>query len=168
MTKAFPAHKIKSHIVYTVWEVAEVLNCHRQTVIRWIRDKGLPADTNCKPWLIEGHVLKAFLGARKRKTQCKLALHQIYCLGCRAPRMPHGKIADYEQQSPTSGRLIALCPVCDSVMNKVIRRTDLEAIQAKIEVTLQQASPRLVSCTETHSKVTLKEEPETHAKTHLG
>ena len=47
-------------------------------------------------------------------------------------------------------------------------RNDLEAIQAKLEVTRQQASPRLVSCTEPHSKVTLKEEPETHAKTHLG
>ncbi|WP_299640263.1 helix-turn-helix domain-containing protein [uncultured Ruegeria sp.] len=51
MAKPFPAHKVKSHLVYTVWEVADAFGCHRQTVIRWIRQNGLAADTNCKPWL---------------------------------------------------------------------------------------------------------------------
>ena len=36
MAKSFPVHKVKSHLVYTVWEVADALGCHRQTVIRWI------------------------------------------------------------------------------------------------------------------------------------
>ena len=168
MAKSFPSHKIKSHLVYTAWEVADALGCHRQTVIRWIRHKGLAADTSSKPWLIEGHVLKAFLGQRQRKARCKLALHHCYCLSCRGPREPDGKIADYVQETVSSGRLTALCPTCGAVMNKIIRRLDLEAIQAKLEVTLQQVSPRLVSCTEPHSKVTLKEERETHVKTHLG
>ena len=168
MAKSFPSHKIKSHLVYTLWEVADVLGCHRQTVIRWIRHKGLAADTSSKPWLIEGHVLKTFLGQKQRKARCKLALHHCYCLGCRGPREPDGKFADYVQETVSSGRLTALCPTCGAVMNKIIRRADLEAIQAKVEVTLQQASPRIVSCTEPRSKVTLKEEPKTHVKTNLG
>ena len=88
MAKSFPAHKIKSHLVYTVWEVADALGCHRQTVIRWVRDKGLAADTSSKPWLIEGHVLKEFLGQKQRKTRRKLALHHCYCFGCRGSREP--------------------------------------------------------------------------------
>ncbi len=32
---------IKTHYVYTVWEAAQALGRHRQTVVRWIKDKGL-------------------------------------------------------------------------------------------------------------------------------
>ncbi|WP_319545914.1 helix-turn-helix domain-containing protein [Ruegeria conchae] len=108
MAKSFPAHKVKSHLVYTVWEAADVLGCHRQTVIRWIRNNGLAADTSRKPWLIEGHVLKEFLGHKQSKARCKLALHHCYCLSCRGPREPDGKIADYVQETASSGRLTAL------------------------------------------------------------
>lgn len=75
MAKAFPANRIKSHLVYTVWEAAEALGGHRQTIIRWIKHKGLEADRSRKPWLIEGRALREFLGARQRKAKCKLALH---------------------------------------------------------------------------------------------
>ncbi|WP_425084943.1 helix-turn-helix domain-containing protein [Ruegeria profundi] len=108
MAKSFPSHKVKSHLVYKAWEVADVLGCHRQTVIRWIGNNGLAADTSSKPWLIEGHVLKDFLGQRQRKARCKLALHHCYCLSCRGPREPDGKIAGYVQETASSGRLTAL------------------------------------------------------------
>lgn len=137
--------KIKAHRIYTVWEAAQALNKHRQTIIRWINDKGLPADKSQKPWLIRGGDLKAFLGQQRSKAKCKLALHHIYCLGCKSPQESAGKFADYTQQTATTGMLSALCPVCECVMNKVVRRADLEAIRAKIEVTVQQAGPRLVS-----------------------
>ena len=35
------------------------------------------------------------------------------------------------QASPTTGMLKALCPACGSIINKVVRRADLEAIRAK-------------------------------------
>lgn len=41
--------------------------------------------------------------------------------------------------------LKALCPTCGSIINKIVRKTDLEVIRAKIEVAVQQTNPRLVS-----------------------
>jgi len=57
---------IKMHNIYTVWEAAEALGMHRQTILRWINDKGLIADKSSKPWLIDGKCLKAFLGLRRK------------------------------------------------------------------------------------------------------
>lgn len=164
MAKKFPANRIKSHRVYNVWEVADALGCHKQTVTRWINKSGLIADTSQKPWLIDGRDLKSFLGQKQTNSKCKLALHHCYCFGCREPREPDGKIADYIQQTAESGRLTGLCPACGALMNKVIKRADLEAVQAKIEVTIQKASPRLVSRGYPLSKVTYSQEQQTHDK----
>jgi excisionase family DNA binding protein len=164
MAKTFPAHKIKSHLIYTVWELTQVLGCHRQTIIRWVSDRGLTADMDRKPWLIEGHEAKTFLSVRQSNRRCKLELHHCYCFGCKEPQAPAGKIADYTQQSQSTGRLTALCAACGAVMNKVIRRADLEAIQAKVEVTIQQASPRIVSREQPPSNVTLTKEDQTRVK----
>lgn len=168
MAKKFPAHRVKAHRVYDVWEVAQTLGCHKQTVIRWIKGQGLAADTTRKPWLIDGKDLKAFLGARQIKVSVKLALHQCYCLGCKAPREPDGKMADYTQQTPETGRLTSLCPKCGALMNKVVKRADLEAVRAKIEVTVQKATPRLVSRADPRSNVTIQQEGQTHGKTQQG
>jgi excisionase family DNA binding protein len=157
-------NKIKTHRIYTIWEAAEALGKHRQTIVRWINDKGLVADKTFKPWLIDGKDLKAFLGLRRRIVRVKLALHHLYCLGCRSAQEPAGKFADYTPQTPTTGMLSALCPICECVINKVVRRSDLEAIRAKFEVTIQQGNPRLVSRTGTPLNVTLNKEAETHVK----
>lgn len=164
MAKRFPHNRIKVHRVYTVWEVADALGCHKHTVARWIKSTSLAADTTNRPWLIDGRDLKAFLGARQNKVRCKLALHHCYCLGCKEPREPDGKMADYTQQTPDTGRLTGLCPACGALMHKVVRRADLEAIRAKIEVAIQQPTPRLVSREGPCSNVTSQKERQTHGK----
>lgn len=159
---------IKTHYVYTVWEAAQALGRHRQTIIRWIKDKKLIADRSKVPWLIKGKDLKEFLGHRRIKSKTKLALHHLFCLGCKAPKEPDGKFAEYTQATPTTGMFKALCPTCGSIINKVVRRADLEAIRAKIEVTVQQANPRLVSLPATPLNDTLKKEAQTDDKAHFG
>ncbi|UUV05881.1 helix-turn-helix domain-containing protein [Ruegeria sp. YS9] len=158
--------RIKTHRVYEVWEAAGALGVHRQTVIRWIRQHGLLADISRKPWLIQGRDLKAFLGQRRNRGKCKLELHHCYCVGCKGPRAPDGKIADYTQQTATSGLLSALCPTCGNIMNRAVRRADLDAIRAKIQVTIQKANTRLVSPAEPPLNVTLEEDRKTHVKKH--
>ena len=54
MPKHPSPQRVKRHQIYTVWEAADAVGTHRQTVIRWIKDKGLSADTSQRPWLIEG------------------------------------------------------------------------------------------------------------------
>ena len=158
---------IKTHYVYTVWEAAQALGRHRQTVIRWIKDKDLIADRSKVPWLIRGKDLKEFLGHSRAKSKTKMALHHLYCVGCKAPQEPDGKFADYTQASPTTGMLKALCPACGSILNKVVCRADLEAIRAKIEVTVQQANPRLVSLPAPCSNDTSTKEAKTDDKAHF-
>ena len=61
MTRLPAPNRIKTHRIYTVWEAAEALGKHRQTIIRWIKEKGLIADTSQRPWLIKGSDMKEFL-----------------------------------------------------------------------------------------------------------
>ncbi|MEP4197265.1 MAG: helix-turn-helix domain-containing protein [Aliishimia sp.] len=161
-------NRIKTHNIYTVWEAAQALGRHRQTIIRWIKDKGLIADQSTVPWLIEGKHLKQFLGHKRAKAKTKMALHQLFCLGCKFPREPDGKFAEYTQETSTTGMLRALCPACGCILNKVVRRADLQAIRAKIEVAIQQANPRLVSLPAPRLNDTSTQESQTHDKTQFG
>ena len=161
-------NRVKTHYVYTVWEAAQAVERHRQTVIRWIKDKGLVADRSKVPWLIKGKDLKEFLGHRRAKFKTKMELHHLPCFGCKTPQEPDGKFAEYTQATPTTGMLKALCPSCGSIMNKVVRRADLEAIRAKIEVTVQQANPRLVSLPALPLNDTSTKEAQTDDKAHCG
>lgn len=164
MAKRFPAHLVKTHRIYTVWEAADTLGSHRQSVLRWIKSKKLKADQSSRPWLILGADLKAFLGQRSPRGKRKLPLHHIKCFGCKTPQEPDGKIADYTPQTHLTGRLTGLCPSCGAVMCKIISRSNLPAIEAKLEVTLQRASPRLVVCDEPRSIVDSDQEGKTCAK----
>lgn len=168
MAKRPSPSRVKTHRIYTPFEAADVLGVHRQTVLRWIKDHGLNADKSQKPWLIKGIDLKVFLGERRQSRRCKLQEHLFYCFKCKVPREAFGKMADYVQQTPTSGRLTALCPECGCLMNKMAKRADLDAIRAKIEVTIQQANPRLVSPEDTPSNVTFEQESRTNGKTQTG
>jgi excisionase family DNA binding protein len=161
-------NRIKTHQIYTVWEAALALGRHRQTVIRWIKNKGLIADCSRSPWLIRGADLKDFLGHHRAKVKTRLALHHLYCLGCKAPQEPDGRFAEYTQQTTTTGMLKALCPSCGCILNKVVRRADLEAIRAKIEVSFQQANPTIVSLAEPRSNDTSTREAGTRGKMQLG
>lgn len=56
MPKKPSPNRIKRHRVYTLWEAAEALDLHRETIKRWVRNHGLVADTSLRPWLIEGMI----------------------------------------------------------------------------------------------------------------
>ena len=157
MVKRVPYRKIKTHRLYTPYEAAQTLGVHRQTVIRWVNIHGLTADTSSKPWLIEGRDLRAFLGERQSKRKCKLALHSFYCFGCQDGRTAAAKMADYAQQTATTGMLTAICDTCGTLMNKAVKRSDLD-------VTIQTADPRIVSRIDAPSNVTISTGAQTHAE----
>ena len=164
MAKRVPYRKTKTHRPYTPYEAAQVLGVHRQTVIRWVNDHGLTADTSSKPWLIEGRDLRTFHGERQARRKCRLALHTFYCFRCRDGRTAAAKMADYVQQTTTGGMLTAICDTCGTLMNKAVKRSDLEAIRAKLEVTIQTADARIVSHADAPSNVTFSAGAHTHAK----
>jgi excisionase family DNA binding protein len=160
--------RIKTHRVYTVADVAEALGLHRQTVLRWIKSGALAADQARKPWLVDGAVLKTFLGARRRDGRCRLALAQLYCLGCRVARTPDGRLADFTLTRQGAGTLMGLCPECGAEMYKAVRREDLEPIRAQLDVRIRTAQPRIMGGANAPVTVDLSSEDQHRATQHIG
>ena len=75
-----------------------------------------------------------------------------------------GQVRRLHATDRNNGDAVGACPTCECVINKVVRRADLEAIRAKVEVTVQQADPRLVSRTDAPLNVTFTKEDQTHVK----
>jgi hypothetical protein len=116
--------RIKIHRNYTVEEAAKVIGTHKNIVRLWIK-QGLPTADERRPTLILGNELRAFLENRKARRKHRLAAGQFYCFKCQAPKTPAKGMIDYNPSSPTLGNLMALCPDCETIMN---RRTSLAGL----------------------------------------
>jgi excisionase family DNA binding protein len=110
MAKRVDHRRVKVHLTLTMEEWAERLGVHKRTIIRWVKQEGLEAIADKRPWLIRGSDLKAFLDDRasRRKRPCKTG--EMYCFTCRSPREPAGGMLDYVPQTALSGLVMALCP----------------------------------------------------------
>ena len=126
------------------------------------------ADRTWKPWLVEGAVLKAFLGHRRQSGKCRLALAQFYCLGCRAARTPDGRLAELILTRHGAGTLMGFCPECGAAMHKAVRRADLELIRAQLDVHIRTAQPRIVGSTDAPVTVDMPKEVRTRATQRIG
>jgi len=126
----------KIHLSYTVGEVADLFSVHKNTVRAWINQHGLPINDDLKPILILGSHLRLFLQDRRTKNKKKCLPHELYCLKCRKPKVPAGNMAEYIPMNETKGRLISLCPTCDSFINKFISLSQIKTIQDKLDITI--------------------------------
>ena len=129
---------VKIHRNYTVEEVAILFGIHKNTVREWIR-KGLPVCDTLRPTLILGQALREYLQAKRVRNKCSCRPDELYCLRCRLPRKPAGDMADYVFVTPKVGNLVAICPVCEAMMNKRISTSKLESIRAQIDITFPEA-----------------------------
>lgn len=126
---------------YTVDETARMLGVAKGTVRRWIATD-LPAITDRKPALILGSDLVDYLAAKGRpKQECRL--HECYCFGCREPRAPAFRAAEFFPINPTSGNLRALCEHCATVMHKRVPTARLDELRAILDVTIRQADQHI-------------------------
>ena len=135
MSRALNPNRAKIHRSYTVEETADLFDVHKNTVRNWLIN-GLAVCDNGHPTHILGSDLGEFIRAKKAKRKQKCKSWEFYCMRCKKPRTPVENMADYEAQTATKGRLIALCPVCLSVMNKFASLSNLEKIKEKLEISL--------------------------------
>ena len=104
-----PNHRlVKTHRTYTVEEIASLFHVHRNTVREWVK-RGLPTCDDRRPMLILGPELAAFLQARRLKNRQTCSPGELYCVRCRAPRVPAGNMADYQPKTASLGNLIGIC-----------------------------------------------------------
>ncbi|MBA5778042.1 helix-turn-helix domain-containing protein [Stappia sp. F7233] len=137
MGRKYPSpHRLKSHRSYTYAEAAKTLGVDERTVRSWVKD-GLPAISDQRPHLIEGHALKAHLKAKRRRRRHPCGAGEFFCLGCKAPRKPAFGEADFHPGNNGAGRIIALCGTCSTVMSQHTRETDLAGKWSSLKVSFK-------------------------------
>ena len=133
----------KIHRSYSVEEVANLYDVHKGTVREWVKH-GLQTINDKRPMLILGSDLAVFHQARRTKNKQTCQPGEIYCVRCRAPKMPAGDMAEYQTITAKLGNLIAICPTCDTIMNRRVSLARLEPVRGKLDITLPQALQRIV------------------------
>jgi hypothetical protein len=128
----------KIHRNYTVEEVANLFSVHKNTVRLWVKD-GLAINDDKRPLLILGSDLKDYLQSKRKLKKRKCLPFEIYCVRCRLPQLPAENMVDYEPINSSMGRLIALCPSCNGIINKYFNVAKLAQIQGKLDITVTKA-----------------------------
>lgn len=144
MRKRHPNHRlVKIHRSYTVEEIARLFSIHKNTVRTWVKS-GLETSDDKRPMLILGHVLVAFLQARRVKNKQTCKPGEIYCVRCRAPKFPAADMAEYSPVTEKFGNLTAICPDCNSIMNRRVSLARIGEVCANMDITFPQAMRHIV------------------------
>ena len=125
MPKRLKPPRVKTHYTLTIAEWAIELGTHKNTITRWVRDGGLAAITDKKPFLVRGQDLKAFLEARQGRNKIATGPGEMACFACRKGRKPALGMLDYLPATSLSGRLVGLCEVCQTPMYRAIRKAEI-------------------------------------------
>lgn len=133
----------KIHRSYTVKEVASLYDVFKGTVRAWIK-AGLPTINDKRPMLILGSDLAVFHQARRTKNKRPCKPGEIYCLKCRAPKMPDGGMVDYQPVTEKIWNLVAICPDCYTIMNQRVGLAKLALIRRKMDISLPLAQSHIV------------------------
>jgi hypothetical protein len=136
----------KIHRSYSVEDAARLFNIHKNTVRNWLRH-GLEAIDDQRPILVRGAELRRFLTLRRARAKQACGPGRIFCLPCRGPKVPAGKIAECIRTGDTAGTLQGICPDCDRMVYRRVNPLKLDAVRGDLDVTITQASPRIEETT---------------------
>ena len=143
MSKRHPNYRlVKIHRSYTVDEAARLLDAHKNTVRRWVKE-GLATNDERRPMLILGRELFAFLKQRRAKNKRTCAPGEIYCVGCREPRRPAADMAEYQALTATLGNLLGICPSCEAMMYRRVNVGKIASICGHLQVTMPEELLRI-------------------------
>lgn len=138
---------VKIHRSYTIEEIAKLFGVHKNTVRHWVKN-GLTATDDKRPMLILGRVLAAFLQIRRVKNKRKCKPGELYCVRCHEPKSPAEGMAEYLPITGKLGRLVAICPDCESIMNRNVSMAQIEEFHAKMDITFPEAVQRIIERSE--------------------
>jgi len=158
MGKRHQNHRlVKIHRSYTIEETANLFRIHKNTVHRWVKD-GLATIDDKRPMLILGNVLVEFLQARRKKNKQTCKPGELYCVRCRAPKSPAGNMVEYSPITEKFGNLIAICPDCNSLMNRNVSLAKIEEFLGKVDISFPEAVKRLIERPNTTVNSDMKQE----------
>ena len=131
--------RVKLHRNYSYDELAMRLGICKGTVRNWVRNHGLHAVTDKRPHLIIAKDAADFLQARHAKRRVRTKSDEMFCFGCKAPRIPAGRLVDCFISSATTVRLQGICPECETLMNKRASPTGIDQLHRLFEVSFIRA-----------------------------
>jgi len=134
--------RAKIHRSYSVEEVSRLFGIHKNTVRNWLRQGLSPIDGK-RPTVIRGVELRRFLTARRTSARQTCGPGRIFCLPCRAPKVPAGNMADCIAVGETRGTLRGICPDCNRMIYRRVNPRKLDAVRGHLDVTVTQARPRI-------------------------
>lgn len=132
----------KIHRSYSVEEIARLFKVHKNTVRAWLR-QGLQAIDGQRPTVARGEAIRSFLSARRVKAKRPCGPGRIYCLPCRAPKVPDGNVADCVATSGTTGSLQGICPDCGRMIYRRVNPQKINVVRGDLDVTFTQAGLRI-------------------------
>ena len=77
---------------------------------------------------------------------------RIYCLPCRAPKVPALKMAECVKIGDTTGTLQGICPDCGRMIYRRVNPQKIDAIRGDLDVTFTQAGSRIEETTKPNVK----------------
>ena len=133
---------VKMHRNYDTTELSKLLGIHKNTLRSWTKVGLKPIDEG-RPALFLGLTVKEFLTESRRKKHQTCRRDEIYCLVCRSPKIPDGRMVDYLPLSPRSGNLRGLCPDCGNLIHRCISVAKLSTILTVFNIAYPQGLPRI-------------------------
>jgi hypothetical protein len=136
----------KIHRSYSVEEVSRLFAVHKNTVRNWLGQGLTPIDEQ-RPTVIRGLELRRFLTDRRASAKQTCGPGRIYCLPCRAPKVPAGNMAECIAMGETIGTLRGICPECDRMIYRRLNPQKLHAVCGNLDISVTQARPRIEETT---------------------
>lgn len=143
MSARRPNHRlVKVHYTYSVGEVAALLGVHKNTIRNWLAE-GLATIDRRRPCLVDGAALLAFLKAKRARNKKPCGPGEIYCLRCRAPRIPADKRVVYRPLSAQQGNLIGECPDCSTGLYRRVSLAKLDQAKGDLRVAIPEGQQHI-------------------------
>jgi hypothetical protein len=136
----------KIHRSYSVEEIARLFRLHKNTVRTWLRQGLAPIDGQ-RPTMVLGEEIRRFLDERRSAAKRPCGPGRVYCLPCRAPKVPALRMAECVVTGATTGTLQGICPDCDRMIYRRVNPQKIEAVLGDLEVTFTQAEARIEDTT---------------------
>ena len=108
---------------------------------------GLEAIDGQRPTVARGEEIRRFLAERRARAKRPCGPGRIYCLPCRAPKVPAGNMAECVATSDTTGTLRGICPDCDRMIYRTVNPQKIAAVRGDLDVSVTQAGPRIEETT---------------------
>lgn len=136
----------KIHRSYSVDELARLFDVHKNTVRSWFK-QGLLAIDGQRPTLARGEDVGRFLAERRARAKRPCGPGRIYCLPCRAPKVPALNMAECVTTGETTGTLRGICPDCGRMIHRRVNPLKLDTVRGDLDVTFAQAEARIAETT---------------------